>query len=55
MINFIIIIIILLKKIEIIKMNKVEADYVPRRCEATNRVIAANDHASVLIPIAEVS
>ena len=36
-------------------MNKVEVDYVPRRCEATNRVIAANDHSSVLIPIAEVS
>ena len=36
-------------------MSKADADYIPRRCEATNRVIAANDHASVLIPIAEVS
>ena len=36
-------------------MNKGELDYIPRRCEATNRIIAANDHASVLIPIAEVS
>uniref|UniRef100_A0A3B4B512 Small ribosomal subunit protein eS21 n=1 Tax=Periophthalmus magnuspinnatus TaxID=409849 RepID=A0A3B4B512_9GOBI len=28
--------------------------YVPRKCSASNRIIAANDHASVQINIAEV-
>ena len=43
------------EKFIIYKMNKYEADYQPRRCDATNRLIPAADYRSVQIPISEVS
>ena len=36
-------------------MNKYEADYQPRRCSATNRLIPASDYRSVQITISEVT
>ena len=36
-------------------MNKYDADYQPRRCSATNRLIPAADYRSVQIALAEVS